>query len=124
MTFFSALWRLARAFLAIYACLLAGNQLSRWLPVTIPGSILGMLILFALLTTQLVPLEWVRPGCQLLLRYMALLFVPIGVGVMNYFDLLIAQFGPVVISCLFSTLVTMLLVAGLTEWLERRGEAR
>ncbi|GAB3956018.1 hypothetical protein GCM10029976_100020 [Kribbella albertanoniae] len=28
---------------------------------------------------------------------MALLFVPIGVGVMQYFDLLRAQFGPVVV---------------------------
>lgn len=36
---------------------------------------------------------------------MALLFVPIGVGIMQYFDLLRAQFGPVVVSCTISTLV-------------------
>lgn len=39
-----------------------------------------------------------QSGCYVLIRYMALLFVPIGVGVMQYFDLLRAQFGPVVVS--------------------------
>ncbi|STI47439.1 putative effector of murein hydrolase LrgA [Escherichia coli] len=43
--------------------------------------------------------------------YMALLFVPIGVGVMQYFDLLRAQFGPVVVSCAVSTLVVFLVVS-------------
>ncbi len=38
--------------------------------------------------------EWVNPGCYVLIRYMALLFVPIGVGVMQYYDLLRAQFRP------------------------------
>ncbi len=42
---------------------------------------------------------------------MALLFVPIGVGVMQYFDLLRAQFGPVVVSCAVSTLVVFLVVS-------------
>ncbi len=42
---------------------------------------------------------------------MALLFVPIGVGVMQYFDLLRAQFGPVVVSCAISTLVVFLVVS-------------
>lgn len=53
-----------------------------------------MLILFVLLALQILPAKWVNPGCYVLIRYMALLFVPIGVGVMQYFDLLRAQFGP------------------------------
>ncbi|MER2901934.1 CidA/LrgA family protein, partial [Klebsiella pneumoniae] len=34
-----------------------------------------------------------------------------GVGVMQYFDLLRAQFGPVVVSCAVSTLVVFLVVS-------------
>jgi hypothetical protein len=52
-----------------------------------------------------------QPGCFVLIRYMALLFVPIGVGVMQYFDLLKAQFGPIVVSCAVSTLVVFLVVS-------------
>ena len=81
------------------------------LPITIPGSIIGMLILFVLLALQILPARWVNPGCFVLIRYMALLFVPIGVGVMQYFDLLQAQFGPIVVSCAVSTLVVFLVVS-------------
>lgn len=100
-----------RAFVLIYACLYAGNGISSLLPVTIPGSIIGMLILFALLSTQILPAKWVKPGSSLLIRYMALLFVPIGVGVMNYYDQLRTQFGPLLVSCVISTLIVLVVVA-------------
>ncbi|SUB70424.1 Putative effector of murein hydrolase LrgA [Pluralibacter gergoviae] len=86
------IWQYLRAFVLIYACLYAGIYLSSLLPIAIPGSIIGMLILFVLLALQILPADWVNPGCNILIRYMALLFVPIGVGVMQYFDLLRAQF--------------------------------
>ncbi|AXW88330.1 hypothetical protein AU509_09360 [Lonsdalea britannica] len=112
-------WQYLRAFVLIYLCLYAGNTISALLPITIPGSIIGMLILFALLSSQILPADWVRPGCHLLIRYMALLFVPIGVGVMSYFDLLRSQFGPIVVSCLISTLVVMVVVGYCTQIMHR-----
>jgi holin-like protein len=104
-------WRYLRAFIIIYLCLYAGNGVALLLPITLPGSIIGMLILFALLASQILPVRWVKPGCHLIIRYMALLFVPIGVGVMQYWDLLRAQLGPVAISCTISTLVVFLVVS-------------
>lgn len=108
-----------RAFILIYACLYAGNAISTLLHITIPGSIIGMLILFTLLSTQVLPYKWVKPGCNVLIRYMALLFVPIGVGVMNYYDMLRAQFGPLVVSCLVSTLLVLLVVAFSSHYVHR-----
>jgi holin-like protein len=105
------IWQYLRAFVLIYACLYAGIFIASLLPITIPGSIIGMLILFVLLALQILPAKWVNPGCFVLIRYMALLFVPIGVGVMQYFDLLKAQFGPIVVSCAVSTLVVFLVVS-------------
>lgn len=107
----NVIWQYLRAFALIYACLYAGIFVASLLPITIPGSIIGMLILFVLLALQILPARWVNPGCYVLIRYMALLFVPIGVGVMQYFTLLQAQFGPVVISCATSTLVVFLVVS-------------
>lgn len=104
-------WQYLRAFIFIYLCLYVGNFLASLLPITIPGSIIGMLILFVLLALQIIPAKWVKPGCSVLIRYMALLFVPIGVGVMQYFSLLSAQFGPVVVSCTISTLVVLVVVS-------------
>ena len=107
----NVIWQYLRAFVLIYACLYAGIFLASLLPITIPGSIIGMLILFVLLALQILPAKWVNPGCNILIRYMALLFVPIGVGVMQYFSLLSAQFGQVVVSCTISTLVVLVVVS-------------
>ncbi|TCL07314.1 CidA/LrgA family protein [Sodalis ligni] len=112
-------WALIRAFAFIYLCLFIGNFLSSLLPITIPGSILGMLILFLLLSFQLLPPTWLKPGCHLLIRYMALLFVPIGVGVMNYYQQLSSQFGPIVVSCMVSTLIVMLVVGYSSHYIHR-----
>ena len=113
------IWQYLRAFVLIYACLYAGIFIASLLPVTIPGSIIGMLILFALLASQILPSTWVKPGCHLLIRYMALLFVPIGVGVMQYYDQLTKQFGPIVVSCFVSTLIVMLVVAYSSHYVHR-----
>ncbi|MBW5811185.1 CidA/LrgA family protein [Yersinia kristensenii] len=115
----SLCWQYLRAFVIIYLCLWAGKAVSLLLPITIPGSIIGMLILFALLASQILPSTWVKPGCHLLIRYMALLFVPIGVGVMQYYDQLTQQFGPIVVSCFVSTLIVMLVVAYSSQYVHR-----
>jgi len=109
------IWQYLRAFALIYACLYAGIFVASLLPIAIPGSIIGMLIMFVLLALQILPAKWVNPGCFLLIRYMALLFVPIGVGVMQYYDVLRAQFGPIVVSCAVSTLVVFLVVSWSTH---------
>lgn len=91
-----------------------------------------MLILFVLLSLQIVPAKWVKPGCQILIRNMALLFVPIGVGVMQYVDVIKQQFGPVVVSCFISTLVVLVVVSWSSQLMhgerkvvsEREGETK
>ena len=107
------IWQYLRAFVLIYACLYAGIFIASLLPLS----------LFVLLALQILPAKWVNPGCYVLIRYMALLFVPIGVGVMQYFDLLRAQFGPVVVSCAVSTLVVFLVVSWSSQLVhgERKG---
>ncbi|CAJ0990690.1 hypothetical protein SODG_005379 [Sodalis praecaptivus] len=112
-------WAFVRAFILIYLCLYAGIFLSALLPIAIAGSIIGMLLLFLLLSFQLVPPLWLKPGCYVLIRYMALLFVPIGVGVMNYYQQLAAQLGAIVVSCAVSTLMVMVVVGLSSHYVHR-----
>ncbi|WP_342324417.1 CidA/LrgA family protein [Kosakonia sp. BYX6] len=109
------IWQYLRAFVLIYACLYAGIFIASLLPFAIPGSIIGMLIMFVLLALQILPAKWVNPGCFFFIRYMVLLFVPIGVGVMQYYDVLRAQFGPIVVSCAVSTAIVFLVVSWSTH---------
>lgn len=113
-------WHYLRSFLLIYACLYVGIFVSSLLPIAIPGSIIGLLVMFLLLSFQILPAKWVKPSSYLLIRYMALLFVPIGVGVMQYYDVLTAQFGPIVVSCLVSTLLVMVVVGYSSQWFQGR----
>ncbi|OJT40001.1 CidA/LrgA family protein [Serratia plymuthica] len=112
-------WKYLRAIVLIYLCLFAGNAIAALLPIAVPGSIIGMLILFALLSSQILPAKWVKPGCHLLIRYMVLLFVPIGVGVMNYYDQIIEHLSPLVVSCVISTLMVLIVVACTSHYFHR-----
>ncbi|MCG3763162.1 hypothetical protein EXA21_09730, partial [Vibrio cincinnatiensis] len=78
----------------IFLCLWAGITIQHWLGIAIPGSIIGLLFLFTLLASGLVPIEWVRPSAHLFIRYMILLFVPISVGLMVHFDMLLNNLWP------------------------------
>lgn len=112
-------WKYIRAIVLIYLCLFAGNAIAALLPITIPGSIIGMLFLFALLSSQILPAKWVKPGCQLLIRYMVLLFVPISVGVMKYYDQIVDDLVPLIVSCLLSTLLVFIIVGYTSHYFHR-----
>ncbi len=113
------LWHYLRSFLVLYLCLFAGNLISALLPFAVPGSIVGLLILFGLLAFQLIPLRWVKPGANILLKNMTLLFIPIGVAVMNYYDLLSQQLFPIVLASVVSTFGVMALVAYCSHYVHR-----
>ncbi len=107
------------AFTLIYLCLYSGNIIAGLLPFTFPGSIIGMLILFLLLAFNIIPDTSVQPGCELLIRYMTLLFIPISVGVMLYYDTLINQFGAIVASTLISSFITLVVIGYFANWIYR-----
>ena len=78
---------------ALQICLLAAiSELGylcagRWnLP--LPGNLLGMLLLLAMLRGGLVRLDWIESGASALLAHLAFFFVPIAVGLMRFSDLL------------------------------------
>ncbi len=98
---------------------LLGEVAVRLLAVSVPGPVLGMLLL--LLTLLLKPkihksIDTVADG---LLSHLSLLFVPAGVGIMLYFNLIASQWVPIVIAILAGTMITMLVSAG-TLWLSLR----
>jgi holin-like protein len=119
-TLCSTLFGYLRAFLIILFCLQIGNLISLLLPIMIPGSIIGLLLLFFLLVFQLIPSQWVEGGCKLFMRYMTLLFIPAGMGIMDNYSLLFNNFLPIVIGCSISSVLILLLVGYLTQYLHTR----
>lgn len=110
-----SLGSLARCFILLYLILTCGNWIADQLPIQLPGSILGMTILFSLLIFQIIPVHWMRFGCQLIIRYMALFFIPATMGIMDTYLALLNDWLPILGGTLFSTLVVFILIALLTD---------
>lgn len=107
---FRGLLRLGGAFVIILIFLAAGNLVVRLTGMPMPGSIIGMLLLVAGLRFRLLRPRHVVPAASLLLRHMALFFVPPAVGMMLYFDVLADDLGAIVAATIVSTLAVMLTV--------------
>ena len=112
-----------RGFLIIMAFLFLGKLISAYLPVPFPASIIGLILLFIALSTSLVKVEWITLSGDFILKYMALLFIPIGAGLVNYFDLLLSHWLAIVCSLLFTTLFIMLVVGHFFQFLDKRKES-
>ena len=83
--------------------------IEKLLPFTFPASVIGMILLFLCLFTGVLKIEHIQEKADFLLGNMAFFFVPAGVSIMNYFDVLkhsIVQFV-----CIISTIITFAVTA-------------
>ncbi|APE32631.1 murein hydrolase regulator LrgA [Halomonas aestuarii] len=104
----------------LLVCQFAGELVAKGLTLPIPGPVIGMVILLvALMIRGQVPSS-LRLAGEGLLHYLTLLFVPAGVGLMVHFELIGADFWPIVVTLLVSTAVTLGMTAWILERLQRR----
>ncbi|OBA02302.1 holin [Paenibacillus polymyxa] len=98
------------------------NALVSWLHLPIPGSIVGMLILFVLLQTGLVRLSWIEVGANWLLAELLLFFIPSAVGVMNYWPMLEHDGMSIMLVVLLGTFLVMACTGMIASLLGKRKE--
>ena len=95
-----------KQFLIILVISFIGEILKALLPLPVPASIYGMVILFVCLLTGLVKLESVRETGKFLIEIMPVMFIPAGVGLMSSWDVL----QPILVSVSVITVVALLAV--------------
>lgn len=110
-------FELARSLVILYLMLYLGEWVVHLVPIGIPASIVGLLILFFCLTTQIIRVNWIFFGANLIIRYMAILFVPVSVGIMKYSDMLISQAKALLIPNIISSMVTLVVVGLVGDYL-------
>lgn len=103
----------------IIGCLAVGEFIVWLTGITIPSSILGMLLLTFLLKAKVIKLEWVETISNFLVKNMGFFFVPPGVALMLYFDIIKAEIGPIVLATALSTIL-VLVITGWTHILTRK----
>ncbi|PKL10711.1 MAG: CidA/LrgA family protein [Spirochaetae bacterium HGW-Spirochaetae-8] len=90
----------------------SGLAISMILPVPLPGSIVGMLLLLLLLLLKVLQLKHIKDIADFFLRNMGVFFVPACVALVEHFDLLQDKFAAFVLICVISTIVTFAATAG------------
>lgn len=90
---------------------LAGEVLVSALRLPVPGPVVGMLLLFlALLARGRTPMELARAS-RGLLDYLALFFVPAGVGIISYATLVLQEWLPITLALVLGTWITIAVTA-------------
>lgn len=96
-----------------------------FLHLPLPGSVLGMLLLFALLSSGIIKEQWISLGANPLLKHLSFFFIPIAVGLMEWGELFTQKghllFLPLVISALVALVATGLSVQLLTKSQGKKG---
>jgi holin-like protein len=90
---------------ALAALNYAGYAIAGVLRVALPGNLVGMLLLLALLASGAVRLEWIERTTSFLLRHLAFFFIPIAVGIMGFGELMRASGLALLLILLASSLV-------------------
>lgn len=103
----------------IFSCLAIAEFIVHVFNIQFPAPLIGMLLLTVLLKVKVVKLEWVKGFADFLIANMGLFFVPPGVALMLYLDIIEAQLLPIVVATVVSTLFVLVSTGWVYQFLRR-----
>jgi holin-like protein len=102
-----------------------GDLIVNLLHIKFPGSIIGLILLWAALYFKLLNIKFVLDGASFLITFLTLFFIPSTVGIIQYPELLTAKGMLLIIAVFVSSIFAFVLTgkfAGYIEKLELRKE--
>lgn len=85
----------------------------------VPGSVVGLLALALLIEMRVLPIGWVRASAELLVRHLALLYVPAGVALLAWWGVVQHDLVAIIVAAIASLVGVLLVVGHLVQRLER-----
>ncbi|MFI3239064.1 MAG: CidA/LrgA family protein [Bacteroidales bacterium] len=104
----------------IFVCLALGELIVWATGIKFPSSIIGMLLLALFLKLGVVKLRWVEGLSNFLVKNLAIFFIPPGVAIMLYFDLIEGEIIPIIVASAVSTIVVILVTGWIHQIVIRR----
>ncbi|MCM3735487.1 CidA/LrgA family holin-like protein [Bacillus cytotoxicus] len=98
---------------ALYVFYMIGTWIGDTFHLPIPGSLIGMLLLFIVLSLKVLPVKWFDFGAETLVDIMPFLLVPSIIGLMNYGSFFMSKGISLLITVVVSTFL-IIIVAGHT----------
>ena len=108
----------------LFGCLALGELIVFLTGIKLPSSIIGMLLLTLFLKLGWIKLEWVQGLSNFLVANLGFFFVPPGVALMLYFDIIAAEFWPIVIATLISTILVLVTTGWVHQLVRKYGVFR
>lgn len=97
-----------------------GEILEKWIPLPIPASIYGIILLFLCLKLNIIPHEAVHETGKFLIEIMPLMFIPAAVGLLETWDVIAPAWLEYVAVTVISTWVVMIVSGRVTQFMIRR----
>ncbi|HEX8801652.1 MAG TPA: CidA/LrgA family protein [Terriglobales bacterium] len=101
----------------------AGYMWAHVLSLRLPGNLVGMLILLALLSGRLIRLEWIQEGASILTRHLAFFCIPIAVGLIGFKEAFL-QNGLAILGTLIVSATAGILLCGFITQAFKEKEAK
>lgn len=104
--------KIFREIIIIFGLYYIGEFVSKSLSLPLPGSLIGLILLFLLLNFRILKLEQITSVSDFLLGHLPFFFIPAGVALMSSFFKIKDIWIPMLFICAFTTFVTM----GISGW--------
>lgn len=107
---------MAIQFFIIFGCLALGELIVWATGIKFPSSIIGMLLLTLFLKLGWIKLGWIKQLSDMLIANLGFFFVPPGVALMLYIDLIKAEFLPIALATLVSTILVLIVTGQMHQF--------
>lgn len=82
-----------------------GNWIQDILGLFIPGSVIGLLLMFILLSTGILHPKFIQYGSSYMVKHLVLFFIPTTVGVLNFYQLFMGKGILLIVITIISSLL-------------------
>lgn len=113
-----------RQFFLILAISFAGEILHMVLPLPVPASIYGLVLMLLALVTGIVKIEQVKDTAVFLIEIMPVMFIPAGVGLMVSWNVLKPLLIPVGIITFVSFVAVAVATGKTSQWMLKKDEGK
>lgn len=104
----------------IFCFYLLGEWIVDLTGIIIPGSIIGLVLLWLALFFKVFKVAYIQQGANLLLTFLTLFFIPSTVAVINYPELLTIHGALLIIAVIVSTIFSLVVTGKVSQWIEQK----
>lgn len=113
-----------RQFAIILFISLLGELLRILIPLPIPASVYGLVLMLVALTTGMLKVHQVKAAADFLIEIMPVMFIPAGVGLLDSWPALQPVWVPVVLITLLTTIIVMAVTGQVAQKIIRKEEKK